>query len=175
MKAPPTSINIESLPDDVLAYIFESFHAEYWREQKNPHYSPTILSSVSKRFRRIALHLPALWEEISSESSPNWTLTLKSRCRHPRIFVNVTCQRGLDFGRTLPQLSPNSRWRELNIEYDEEILGEFILEGIDKGISEPFEALTSFSIANRGDDTRGMDTSYPLRAIASLHPGTCRI
>ncbi|KLO07259.1 hypothetical protein SCHPADRAFT_656654 [Schizopora paradoxa] len=136
-----------SLPDDVIARIFELYHEEYRNlvgegDAKNwgkSFRAPNVLTQVCKRFRQVALHIPALWDCVSGRTrhAREMIPILMDRCQYPTVFLDYdffqepNTSNSADFLRILP---PASQWR-----------GLAIFHGRTEGSREFFEDIHAFS------------------------------
>lgn len=121
---------LNTLPDDIIARIFELYHEEYRNlvhegDAKNwgrSFRAANVLTQVSKRFRLVALHIPALWDCVSGKTrhAEEMIPVLKARCQNPTIFLDydffedANVLTGADFLRLI---QPASQWRGLVISY----------------------------------------------------------
>ncbi|KLO07257.1 hypothetical protein SCHPADRAFT_909648 [Schizopora paradoxa] len=122
-----------SLPDDVIARIFELYYEGYRNHVGDDYFNScgdcrwgrsfraaNVLTQVSRRFRLIALHIPALWDCISGNTrhAEEMVPALRARCQYPNIFINYDCLKetristGAKFFRLLP---PADQWRGLAV------------------------------------------------------------
>ncbi|KAH8111832.1 hypothetical protein DFH11DRAFT_1546137 [Phellopilus nigrolimitatus] len=82
---------ILSLPDDVLALIFENSlldGKEYVRLYLKPPPEHSI-SHVCRRFRSISLGLPKLWSRVTSDMSKKWVETRLWRSKIAKLAVEI--------------------------------------------------------------------------------------
>lgn len=125
-KAPYASINI--LPDDVLVQILEDLYYHDFPHCGTPNHdwllhSPITISHVSRRWRSLAVSLPALWkcvhvtQHLSSQYHQIVELYLTRSKDLPLSFFFVTLS--MDFGAfglrnaTWGQFSASQLWRRL--------------------------------------------------------------
>ncbi|KLO15106.1 hypothetical protein SCHPADRAFT_280498 [Schizopora paradoxa] len=115
-----------SLPDDVLARIFEMNHWEYKKEAeiyglaKKPQNvcSSNVLAQVCQRFRRIILHIPCLWDIISNTQDERWISIAKDRSENLSLFVSDNVARAkTSIADFLRRTSPTSQWKELHARF----------------------------------------------------------
>ncbi|KLO15430.1 hypothetical protein SCHPADRAFT_927230 [Schizopora paradoxa] len=140
---------IASLPDELLARILEfcveGHHVRMGIELFEE--SSVVLAGVCRRFRNIALRLPALWEVVSHDYCPDHILMLKERCPNPRVYVHFTdeLEERAQVSEYIEKLHPNDKWRELDICYYDLVGGQLSFEGISENIQSPFKVLESLS------------------------------
>lgn len=110
--------DFNSLPDDVLARIFELCAS--WGEYDGgfvTNYVPSRLSSVCRRFRHIALRLPCLWANVSNYHKDEWALLLKNRCLKPNVFVVTLFEEDSNGWDNLFRiLQPANQWKGLDVD-----------------------------------------------------------
>ncbi|KLO16703.1 hypothetical protein SCHPADRAFT_887608 [Schizopora paradoxa] len=124
------TFGFNSLPDDIIARIFELYHEEYRNlvhegDAKNwgrSFRAANVLTQVSKRFRLVALHIPALWDCVSGKTrhAEEMIPVLKARCQNPTIFLDYDFfeDANVMIGAELLRLvQPASQWRGLGISY----------------------------------------------------------
>lgn len=119
---------IASLPDELLARIFEFHYQDYFHAYEpdfgddGSHSSRTVLAKVCKRFNRIVNHLPALWEILAFEyTSRDEIQFLKTKCQSPRIFINFSDEtESKDFSTFLDDVHPREQWKELNLRFSDD-------------------------------------------------------
>ncbi|KLO15093.1 hypothetical protein SCHPADRAFT_927374 [Schizopora paradoxa] len=174
-----------SLPDDVLARIFEMNHHAYMdaaecggvNKERQFVCSSNILAQVCRRFRRIALHIPSLWEVVSNSHGKGWISTVKERCRSPSIFIAYDFPKA---GKSIPELVehtlPAMRWKGLNIHLMKRKDGHDAINHISTISDGNFPSLESLSLQldweynkaqTNDDDVDDMDFSINLSNSAS--------
>ncbi len=81
------TVGVEDLPDDVLSIIFE---LAYYEGNAS---TPEKLSSVSHRFRTLALQMPHLWTNIASWRHNVEAMSILAKRSSSRpLFVSLHCQ-----------------------------------------------------------------------------------
>ncbi|KLO08014.1 hypothetical protein SCHPADRAFT_944807 [Schizopora paradoxa] len=171
---------LSSLPDDILARVFELYYEDYRNVVGEcSHYSrgrsfPTssILTQVNRGFRRIALHIPALWECIPGKTrhAKEMIGCIKERCQNPIIFLDYDFFKkkdilsGADLLRILP---PASRWKGLDVSYGRETCGREFFEDIFAISGGTLDGLLDLRISHKGylwrnNDNDGRDLSTNL-------------
>ncbi len=149
------AIGFSSLPDELLARVFEFYCEDYLRSfdyvEEDAQASPMVLASVCRRFQRIILRIPLLWGCVSVDFTPERIFTLRTRCQNPIVFVQSeieTSKQGIsDF---VKQLHPIAQWRELNLQYESDESGCLLFEVIGPQVVDSFESLTTLSISYLG-------------------------
>ncbi|KLO08010.1 hypothetical protein SCHPADRAFT_625052 [Schizopora paradoxa] len=113
------AVGFSSLPDDVIARVFELYHEEMHHSNMSGDiiHSPQHLASICTRFRRIALHLPHLWEDVSSLSSQDWISCLQGRSQTSEVFINQYYGTSKTVEEALQQIRPTNEWKGLHIYY----------------------------------------------------------
>ncbi|KLO08013.1 hypothetical protein SCHPADRAFT_1001246 [Schizopora paradoxa] len=124
------SHGFSSLPDEIIARIFELYHEGYaapigecpslgWGKSFR---ASNVLAQVNRHTRRIALHLPALWEYVPLKTRhfKEMVANLNKRCQNPNIFINYTIFHKVNTSTSacadfLRLLHPASQWKGLNI------------------------------------------------------------
>lgn len=113
---------LASLPDDVLAQIFETCYNHDFFFRKQTYKSLYSLASTCKRFRRIALRLPHLWKAVSLHFSKERLSAHTSRCRN--LIVRIPRMNSIDeVSNFLRQIEPYHQWEELDVSYSNEDQG----------------------------------------------------
>lgn len=117
------AIGFSSLPDDVVARIFEVCKTlGSLSSPKDISPQAQKLSGVCRRFRRIALHVPGLWEDISNSHKTDWILKVQERCLNP--FVHIWCPPKRTEEERIPAflqlLHPSNQWRGLSLECEQD-------------------------------------------------------
>lgn len=112
------AVGFSTLPDDVLAHIFELCKKSYGIENSRSSIDlSNRLTSVCGRFRRVALHLPCLWEDVCNTflGKKYWFLELKRRCLNPVVFLPYYFE-GADNDKAdfLQSLHPPDQWGGLH-------------------------------------------------------------
>lgn len=158
------------LPDEVLTCIFET----YIEMGVMPYYggincniSPVILASVSKRFRRITLRLPSLWEHITLGFPKERLLLHKDRCSHPIVHINSEQTIYSVNTKMLDVIHPYQQWRELRLKYTSEYHGHLYFEHLRPMIQTPFQSLEYLLICNdleevEDEDSEEQTTSFSI-------------
>ncbi len=142
------AIGLSSLPDDVIARVFELYYEDLCKTRPPEiasFSSPIVLASICKHFRRIALHLPRLWEGVSFKFGPDWISCLKERCQHPAVFLEDMNIRK-PFRSLLQLLHPIDQWKGLHIKYTGEEEGHKIFKNICPVTRESFKELHTLTI-----------------------------
>ncbi|KLO15420.1 hypothetical protein SCHPADRAFT_995902 [Schizopora paradoxa] len=148
------AIGIASLPDELLARVFEfyyeDYHDQFNTESEDTTTSPMILSGVCKRFRCIVLHMPRVWACVSPYFGSDRLDTLKTRCQNPVVFLSADCESSnKEFVRFFKQLHPINQWRGLNMEFVDKEDGCILFESLfSRGSS--LDALETLSITFEG-------------------------
>ncbi|KLO08008.1 hypothetical protein SCHPADRAFT_1001242 [Schizopora paradoxa] len=172
-------VGFSSLPDDVIARIFELHHEEMREEYRTSPsdsvYSPKVLSGICKRFRRIALHLPCLWEDVSSEFGREWVDLLRERCQNSKVFIDhpyETSKKAMDF---LQHARPTNEWKELHIRYHGAKAGRMIFYRLCTSSQGKFKNLRNLTIEyNRfglffdNDDHDEVDTAASTTLLSDV-------
>ncbi|KLO15418.1 hypothetical protein SCHPADRAFT_995900 [Schizopora paradoxa] len=165
-----------SLPDELLARIFDLYYQDYLVEfypescyETNP--PPRIvLPKVCKRFRRLAHRLPALWEIVRLNDNVDDVKFLKTKCQSPRVYININLETEVNEVRSfLDATHRHNRWKELNLEFEDDEWAVRIFKMLDpnaKNASFDFSSLTSLSISSRGCDA---DEDF----VPSFFPAEC--
>ncbi|KLO15094.1 hypothetical protein SCHPADRAFT_996076 [Schizopora paradoxa] len=122
------SSGLTSLPDEVLARVFEMNHEVYAEFIKNCGTSfrnstfvcsSNVLAQVCRRFRHIAIHIPSLWEVVSNSHAKEWVAAVKERCRDPAICVEYHVKGARKSISDLLQLThPANRWKTLDARFN---------------------------------------------------------
>ncbi|KAH8110701.1 hypothetical protein DFH11DRAFT_761185 [Phellopilus nigrolimitatus] len=109
---------ILSLPDDVLALIFENSlldGKEYVRLYLKPPPEPSI-SHVCRRFRSISLGLPKLWSRVTSDMSKKWVETRLWRSKIAKLAVEIDGLQGDAIARFASQVVRHAhRWQSFSL------------------------------------------------------------
>ncbi|KLO11475.1 hypothetical protein SCHPADRAFT_942039 [Schizopora paradoxa] len=176
-------VGFDSLPDDVLARIFEFHHLHALYDIYGPYMTLThratrsshVLARVSRRFRRIALHIPALWQEVSDLHKAEWIDLLNSRTQHPSVHVEnfddgfedidedeeidefEHRRKKRDVVEFLQLLHPTEQWRELVVKYAAKEDGRAVFNYITSEGDGDLQELRSLRLTRdcffmRGDD-----------------------
>ncbi|KLO08011.1 hypothetical protein SCHPADRAFT_932062 [Schizopora paradoxa] len=166
------SVGFASLPDEVIAHVLEllseDYHAESIWDESTCHWS-RMLTSVCGRLRRIALHLPRLWEKISVATGKHWVACVRKRCQNPDVhFVYEDYDYSLtdtSIRNFLQVAHPTDAWKSLRIAYGGEDAGHMIFQRICPDSRNKFTKLKYISI-KRGDydfpDDDEVETSTTL-------------
>lgn len=168
---------IASLPDELLARIFEFHYQDYFHAYEpdfgddGNHSSRTVLAKVCKRFNRIVDHLPALWEILVFESTSGDEIQfLKTKCQSPRIFINFSDETASkDLSTFLDDVHPREQWKELNLRFSDDDSAVRLFNTMASKESKPrtpFSSITSLSMTSSGADA---DEDF----IPSLFPPRC--
>jgi len=144
------------LPDDLLAYIFETCLILEQEEEEDTN-SPYVLASVCKRFRRVAVRLPILWKNVSSDFSAERLSAHTTRCRNPNVFLNAS-DPVLD---VLDRIHPCPQWEELHIQYLNEDDGHRFFHSFGPRVQSHFDAVKYLSVCNRGVRNEDEEPSRP--------------
>ncbi|KLO15105.1 hypothetical protein SCHPADRAFT_902676 [Schizopora paradoxa] len=121
-------VGFATLPDDVLARIFEINHEAYIAAAsssgatKDHKYvcSSNVLAQVCQRFRRIALHIPSLWEVVSNAHGKDWISIANGRCQKPTVFVAYDVPGAKkSVSNFLKLISPTENWNGLYARFRE--------------------------------------------------------
>lgn len=96
-----------------------------FRHKKCPFYFQIffqyVLSHVCRRFRRIALHIPKLWDIVSNAHTKDWITGIEERRRDPAIFIEYYMKRARRSISDLLQLtSPANRWKSLDVRFSQQ-------------------------------------------------------
>lgn len=150
---------LDSLPDEILARIFEFSYEGPDFDNLNLKRTLNVLASVCSRFRRVALHLPELWEVVSSFFGSKHVELLKSRCQKPVVHIYVGVEE-LEYGADksiqdfLQALHPSDQWRELVIEsdYADDEVYDIIFRPVSVGSLSKLECLTIKAFTVYEDD-----------------------
>ncbi|KAH8111846.1 hypothetical protein DFH11DRAFT_552153 [Phellopilus nigrolimitatus] len=111
---------ILSLPDDVLALIFESSLLD-GDEYENMHpWAEHCISYVCRRFRSISLGLPKLWSHVTSYMSKKWVDIRLLRSKTVGLAVDIHDNRYNQYGNTISrfgqQVVPHAhRWQSFRL------------------------------------------------------------
>lgn len=109
-RDPLKSTTISSLPNELLAWIFEEAASE-------PHGFTAVskaLSHVCKHWRLVALNLPSLWAEVELEQSHEERVACLERSRNAPLTVNISATDYCDVEELLDDIIPHAgRWRRL--------------------------------------------------------------
>lgn len=169
-------VGFASLPDDILARIFEINHKEYFDEAVSSGVdedcedvcSSNVLAQVCQRFRRIALHIPSLWEVVSNAHGKDWVSIAKRRCRNPAVFVSYDVP---GMGESLSNFLKSTRlaesWKVLDVRFKEKVqIRDFVdrVSVISDGQFSSLEKLSLqlewlFSYGDASDDSEDEDAS----------------
>lgn len=144
-----------SLPDDVLARILEMNHQAYKKaaerigtKQKSSFvFSSNSLAQVCRRFRRIILHLPSLWEVVSNTHGKRWISEAKARCHNPIVFIaykNPGVKKSLD--KFLKSTIPAKHWKGLDVRLGAKAQFREIFDCISASPKGQFPSLESLSL-----------------------------
>ena len=162
----PLELNrgIDTLPDSILAHIFEFVAASYsdkWRQW--PHLK---LSLVNRRFRDVVSNSPRLWRSISEHFDPETTRTFLSKSKAAGLEVNLGAwwpdgyigARFAQIPEALPMVLPHAgRWEELNL----------CFAAVEqKLLDDTFNSLTSFRLPR----LRDLKISYSRLTRDDRHP-----
>lgn len=118
------SVGFSSLPDDLLARIFEICATSNDPDDFKSYLSGLAvdLSRVCRRFRRIVTHVPCLWEDVSNLAVRNWVLDVQDRCPSPFVHISVSNilaeHRVRNLQDFLQLLHPPNRWKGLSLSFD---------------------------------------------------------
>ncbi|KLO12038.1 hypothetical protein SCHPADRAFT_929483, partial [Schizopora paradoxa] len=160
------------LPDDILALIFDIFidmcdMPDSYDKFTPLGCSPQILSSVCRRFRNVAMHLPSLWRNISLTFPKKMLLQHKEKCRNPIIHIPPTrdakCTRANL--KMLRVIQPPHQWRELRLHFSNEDHGSKYFHILKRLVHSPFNSLEHLSICN---DLASDATRIPAYSIRPL-------
>ncbi|KLO07995.1 hypothetical protein SCHPADRAFT_944788 [Schizopora paradoxa] len=143
---------LASLPDDVLAIIFEMCvdmnPSKYSGNDYTVRYS-TRISSVCQRFRQLALQLPDLWKSVSLSFPDAMLFLYKERCPSPVVYMNHRLPRSFEFSKMLDVVHPSHQWRELHLRFWDGDHVQQCLEGLYTVVGQtPFTALEYLSICD---------------------------
>ncbi|KLO15103.1 hypothetical protein SCHPADRAFT_996084 [Schizopora paradoxa] len=147
-----------TLPDDVLARIFEINHQayKYWGDttKKSDYvYSSSVLARVCHRFRRIALHIPSLWEVISNAHEEGWISIVKGRYRNPDVYIAYNVPRAQkSITRLLELACPADRWKGLDICFVEKLHGSDAINRVSTISKGQLPSLETLSLRLEWDD-----------------------
>ncbi|KLO19792.1 hypothetical protein SCHPADRAFT_992412, partial [Schizopora paradoxa] len=132
------SAGFSSLPDDLLARVFELHHEDVMANTGSGTgmasvSTSNVLAQVCRRFRRIALHIPKLWEDICNYHRNDWILNLKGRCEHPVVFIAYDIASGSaeeSIANLLQIVHPANQWRALEARFTDRSHGHDFFERI---------------------------------------------
>ncbi|KAH8111947.1 hypothetical protein DFH11DRAFT_1546236 [Phellopilus nigrolimitatus] len=101
-----------SLPDDILALVFESFCIGTCPRE------PLVLSHVCRRFRKIALKLPRIWSTISltSKRSPELLECFLSRSKNVGLYLKISPGSPEHLLTLITNESLSSRWQTFDFD-----------------------------------------------------------
>ncbi|KLO15421.1 hypothetical protein SCHPADRAFT_995903 [Schizopora paradoxa] len=148
------AVGFASLPDELLARVFEFYCEEYQRffscETEYTTTSPMTLSKVCRRFRRIIMHIPRVWACVSLKFDSERIHTLRTRCNNPIVYLASDCESSEEeFVKFFNRLPSSNQWRGLNLEFVDKEDGCLLFETLDSQGSS-FDALESLSISFEG-------------------------
>ncbi|KLO05194.1 hypothetical protein SCHPADRAFT_1003023 [Schizopora paradoxa] len=164
------------LPDDILAQIFEIYIDSYDMPDNYDKFvplecSPQILSSVCRRFRHVAIHIPSLWRNMSLSFPKRMLLQHKERCTNPIVHISPAGDVKLTRAKMLDLIQPPHQWRELRLHYSNEDHASRFFSRLQRLVKSPFYSLERLSICNDvGWDPSWMfpPSARPLRKHAHV-------
>ncbi|KLO15417.1 hypothetical protein SCHPADRAFT_267308 [Schizopora paradoxa] len=164
---------LASLPDELLARIFDFYYQDYLvkfypRSDYSMNPPPRkVLPKVCKRFRRLAHHLPALWEIVRLGDGVDEIKLFKKKCESPRVCIQLSADTNAnDVQNFLDTAHGHNHWEELHLDFEDDAWAVRIFEMMGPNISFDFSSLDSLSIISRGYDA---EEAF----IPSLFPKKC--
>ncbi len=164
------AVGFSSLPDDAIARVFELYYKDLCKTRPPDiasFSSPTVFASICKRFRRIALHLPRLWEGVSFKFGPDWILCLKERCKYPEVFLEGTYTHK-PIPSFLRLLHPIDQWKGLHIKYAGDEEGHDIFKNIRLATRSSFKTLHTLTIDRSQYDFLEDEDARPTTKLSEV-------
>ncbi|TDL17485.1 hypothetical protein BD410DRAFT_901458 [Rickenella mellea] len=122
LQAPCVAIalqrGIHSIPDDILAHIFEvGYHSCDDQGSRDSHHFSVAVSHVSRRFRMVALRTPRIWTRLSNWMKTSQLETFSYRSKAADLIITATTDEYDDPNISLEAflaitLPSHSRWSE---------------------------------------------------------------
>ncbi len=142
------SLGFSSLPDDLVARIFELHHEAARDGGSATIITSKVLASVCKRFRCIALRTPGLWEEVSDSHGTDWIRNLKRRNRNPSVYIGQDHSRNLKpINEFLQLLHPPKQWKALHVQYSREHEGHAVFDYVSSNFEGDLGQLKSLTLS----------------------------
>lgn len=141
-----------SLPDDILARIFELNHRAGmetvgFTSGMASVSASNVLAQVCRRFRRIALHIPSLWEDVFNCQRKDWIINLKGRSRNPIIFITYnTSGAKSSIDNLLGLVHPAKQWKGLDVRFCKRRNGHDFFKRIASGAMRELNLIETLAI-----------------------------
>lgn len=163
-----------SLPDDMVARIFELHHERHNDTMSlGPQFatirSSNVMASVCTRFRRIALRIPSLWGEASDHHGSEWIANLKERSQNPSVYINFFSSKSKRTATDFIQLlHPSKQWKGLHVRYHNESDGHSVFEHISKMFDGDLGQLKSLTLSHDWYHWFGQDEEIEVEPPSTM-------
>lgn len=140
-----------SLPDELLARIFEMCMPARPEGPANHYCFSQKLASVCRRFRHIALRLPRLWEDVGNFDDIGHIRNSKERCRNPCVFVGYWDENQETLEEFIHLLHPANQWKHLIVQSEEDDTSR-VVDVLTSTTRGDFRSLESLSLQLNWED-----------------------